>query len=223
MMNQALFGLLGAGGCAREVMPFARKSVARSLGLEEKKVAVYFVETWQPDRNRLNGYPLISLNEFLDLAGHKYFTPAVGNGRDRETMVKAIGRRAEPLTLIAEQALLWEGNSIGAGAVFCPNTMVTTNTQIGDFFQCNNYASIAHDCKIGNYVTFAAGVRCNGHVMIEDYAYIGSNAIIREGSGARPLRIGKGAVVGMGAVVIKDVPDGLTVVGNPAHPLVKSI
>jgi sugar O-acyltransferase (sialic acid O-acetyltransferase NeuD family) len=220
-MKPVVFGLLGAGGFAREVMPFTRKSVAHSLRVQEEKVAVYFVETFQPDRSEVNGYPLISLDAFLNLIGQKYFNVAVGNVREREAMVNAIGGRAKPLSLFAEQALVLDCNQIGEGAVFCPNTMVTSNTQIGDFFQCNIYSYVAHDCIIGNYVTFAPGVRCNGRVHIEDYSYIGTNAIIREGSFGKPLQIGKGAIVGMGAVVTKDVPEGVTVIGNPARPLIK--
>ena len=75
---------------------------------------------------------------------------------------------------------------------------------------------------IGDFVTFAPAVRCNGNVVIEDHAYIGTGAILRQGKPGAPLVIGHSAVVGMGAVVTKSVPAGKTVVGNPAMLLVKT-
>ena len=220
-MERIKFGLLGAGGFAREVMPFVKGSVAKNLLVPENNIDVYFVETWQPKEPTVNGYAVLSLDEFIQLDGTKYFNVAVGSGGDREEMVTKMGSNAGPLTLLAPQATILDCNIIGVGSVFCPNTMVTSNAKIGKFFQCNIYAYVAHDCVIGDFVTFAPGVRCNGRVHIDDYAYIGTNAIIREGSQAKPLRIGKGAVVGMGAVVTKDVPAGATVVGNPARVLDK--
>jgi acetyltransferase-like isoleucine patch superfamily enzyme len=62
-------------------------------------------------------------------------------------------------------------------------------------------------------------VKCNGNVVIEDHAYIGTGAVIKQGAPGAPLVISRGAVVGMGAVVTKSVPAGTTVVGNPARVL----
>ena len=220
-MNNVVFGLLGAGGFAREVMPYVKECVAKTLSISSSEVDVYFVETWQPKQSRVNDCPIISLDEFILLEGVKYFNVAVGSGGDRESMVAKVGAYAKPLTIASPQTIILHGNTIGAGSIFCPYTMVTSNSEIGKFFQCNIYSYVAHDCVIGDFVTFAPGVRCNGRVHIEDYAYIGTNAVIREGSPGKPLRIGKGAVVGMGAVVTKDVPAGSTVVGNPARLMVK--
>ena len=220
-MDRIKFGLLGAGGFAREVMPFVKQSVAKTLSVLSNNIDVYFVETWQPKESTVNGYSVLSLDEFIRSDGKKYFNVAVGSGTDREAMAAKVGANAEPIQLFAPQATILDCNVIGIGSVFCPNTMVTSNAQIGKFFQCNIYAYVAHDCVIGDYVTFAPGVRCNGRVHIDDYAYIGTNAIIREGTADKPLRIGKGAVVGMGAVVTKDVPAGATVVGNPARVMEK--
>lgn len=221
-MSRIRFGLMGAGGFAREVMPFVKGSVAKVLLVPEASIDIFFVETWQPENRSINGYPALSLNEFIHLDGRKYFNVAVGNGKDRESMLNKMDFNAEPLSLFAPQATILDCNSIGMGSIFCPYTMVTSNAKIGKFFQCNIYACVAHDCVIGDFVTFAPGVRCNGRVRIEDYAYIGTNAIIREGTATKPLRIGKGAVVGMGAVVTKDVPDGVTVIGNPARAMKRS-
>ena len=68
-------------------------------------------------------------------------------------------------------------------------------------------------------MTLAPRVCINGNTVIEDDVYVGTGAILRQGTPDKPLRIGKGAVIGMGAVVTKDVAPGETVVGNPARPL----
>ena len=70
---------------------------------------------------------------------------------------------------------------------------------------------------MGDFVTLAPGVMLNGNVRVEDHAYIGTGAIIKQGTPQNPLVIGKGAVVGMGAVVTKDVEPYTTVIGNPAR------
>ena len=98
---------------------------------------------------------------------------------------------------------------------------MTSNIRIGRYFHANIYSYVAHDCIIGDYVTFAPGVHCNGNIVIEDHAYIGTGAIIKQGNPGRPLVIGHHAVVGMGAVVTRDVPPQTTVIGNPARPMQK--
>lgn len=214
-------GILGAGGFAREVMPYFKESAARSLNCASESIETYFVETWEPSSTDINGLPLISLEKFLKLSGRRYYNVAVADGKDRYAMVTAIGSCATPLEIFGPQTMQLSNNSIGEGAIFCPNSMVTSNAKIGRFFQANIYSYVAHDCIIGDFVTFAPGVRCNGRVHIDDFAYIGTNAVIREGSPNKPISIGAGAVIGMGAVVTKDVPAGAVVVGNPAKPMTR--
>lgn len=113
--------------------------------------------------------------------------------------------------LLAPTAIIGEEVEISEGGIFCDYTMVTASAKIGLHFHCNIYSYVAHDCEIGDFVTFAPKVCCNGNVSIGDGAYIGTGATIRQG-----ITIGRNAIVGMGAVVVKDVPAGETVMGNPA-------
>jgi sugar O-acyltransferase (sialic acid O-acetyltransferase NeuD family) len=111
---------------------------------------------------------------------------------------------------------------LGEGALISPFVTLTSNISIGAHFQANLYSYVEHDCVIGDFVTFAPRVCCNGNVHIGDHAYIGTGAVIRQGRNGDPLRIGTGAVVGMGAVVTRDVEPYATVVGVPARALKKS-
>jgi acetyltransferase-like isoleucine patch superfamily enzyme len=103
----------------------------------------------------------------------------------------------------------------------CPFVTLTSNVTIGKNFQANIYSYVGHDCTIGENVTFAPGVKCNGNVVIEDNVYIGTGAIIFQGKQGKPLRIGEGAVIAAGSVVTKSVPKGMTVFRSPAIQFTK--
>jgi sugar O-acyltransferase (sialic acid O-acetyltransferase NeuD family) len=118
-------------------------------------------------------------------------------------------------------AVLMDEVELDVGAIICPFVTITSNVRIGRHFHANLYSYVAHDCVIGDFVTFAPNVHCNGNVHVGDHAYIGTGAVLRQGRRDQPLVIGAGATVGMGAVVTKDVPPGMTVVGNPARVMEK--
>lgn len=110
---------------------------------------------------------------------------------------------------------------ISEGAVLCPFVTLTSNCKIGINFQANIYSYIAHDCVIGNNVTFAPSVKCNGNVIIEDNVYIGTGAIIHQGKPGKPLVIGANSVIAAGSVVTKSVKKNTTVFGSPAIEFTK--
>ena len=56
---------------------------------------------------------------------------------------------------------------IGEGALISPFVTFTSNIRIGNHFHANLYSYVEHDCVIGDYVTLAPGVRCNGNVHID--------------------------------------------------------
>jgi sugar O-acyltransferase (sialic acid O-acetyltransferase NeuD family) len=213
-----LYGIVGAGGFGREVMAVAQQMLAARHGPGEFE-AVFVVEFGATDA--VNGHRVMSAEAFLAAGGERRFNIAIADHQARRRIAERfVAAGAQPFDIVAANSVRLAGNRIGEGAIFCPFTMVTSNATIGRYFHANIYSYVAHDCVIGDYVTFAPGVMCNGRVRIEDHAYIGTGVVLREGSPDRPVVIGAGAVVGMGAVVTKSVPAGATVIGNPAAPLV---
>lgn len=206
-----LIGVFGASGFAREVMPLVRAQ------LNPGQRAV-FVD--RADAPPLNGHEVWAEDRFLADPAARHFVVAIAEMPLRQRLWSAA--RAAGLTPYAVRANsceIQDETRIGPGAILCAFTSVNSNAVIGEGLHLNIYSYIAHDCVIGDFVTFAPRVSCNGNIAIGDGAYIGTGAVLRQGRPDKPLTIGAGAVIGMGAVVTRDVPPGVTVIGNPARPM----
>lgn len=215
MKQMAIFG---ASGCGRGVMPLARMQLIDV----EPPVELVFVDD-NLGGNGVNGHQVLTYQEWLGRPSESHFmNVAIANSRVRERLVQRCETDGVKFFEVrASNVVELDAVSIGEGAILCPFVTLTCNIQIGKHFHANLYSYVEHDCIIGDYVTFAPGVRCNGNVHIEDHAYIGAGAVIKQGAPGNPLVIGKGAVIGMGAVVTRSVPPSVTVAGNPARIISK--
>ena len=218
-MSEDLFAVYGVSGCGRGVMPIARLQLRQQRISDDRLV---FVDD-NPDASVVNGQRVMTYAQFLaEPARTRYAVLAIANSSVRERLaLRCAEDGVAAWSVAAANVEILDDVQIGVGAILCPFVTVTSNIRIGQYFHANLYSYVEHDCVIGDYVTFAPAVKCNGNIVIEDHAYVGAGAIIKQGRPGQPLVIGKGAVVGMGAVVTKDVPAGATVVGNPARFLVK--
>jgi UDP-3-O-[3-hydroxymyristoyl] glucosamine N-acyltransferase len=93
---------------------------------------------------------------------------------------------------------------------------VLDDTVIGAGTKIDNLVHVAHNAVIGKNCMLVCHCGIGGSVVLGDNVWVGMGAQIRNG-----FRVGSHAVIGMGAVVTKDVPEGVTVVGNPAKEIVK--
>jgi sugar O-acyltransferase (sialic acid O-acetyltransferase NeuD family) len=215
------YAIFGASGCGRGVLPLVRLQLQDELaaGL----AGLVFVDD-QPPSPVVNGQQVLTYAQWMaEPATSRHMNVAIANSEVRQELVqRCAADGVQFFEARAANVVQLDDVQLGEGAVLCPFVTLTSNIRIGQHFHANLYSYVEHDCVIGDFVTFAPGVKCNGNVHIEDHAYIGTGAVIKQGQPGAPLVIGRGAVVGMGAVVTKSVPAGVTVVGNPARPLIKN-
>ena len=214
-----IYAVYGASGCGRSLMPVACQQLQR----QNINVELYFIDDSLIEEMTVNGYRALNYAAFKNLkADRKSVLIAIANSQIREKIAKKLEQDAIELwTVQADNVVRMDDVVLAQGAALSPFVTLTSNIKIGKCFHANLYSYVEHDCVIGDYVTFAPGVKCNGNIHIEDHVYIGTGAVIKQGTLEKPLVIGKGAVVGMGAVVTKSVPRGVTVIGNPARILEK--
>ena len=212
-----LYAIYGASGCGRSLMPVARQQLARKGDASE----IIFIDDVLTDIVLVNGHRAMNYQAFLnESASEKYVQIAIANSTVREKIANRLQVDGIGLwSISADNVILMDEAHIAEGAALSPFVTITSNIKIGKCFHANLYSYVEHDCIIGDFVTFAPSVKCNGNIHIEDHAYIGAGAVIKQGTPEQPLIIGRGAIVGMGAVVTKSVPAGVTVVGNPARIL----
>ena len=216
-----LYAIFGTGGFGREGIYLAEEML-RAQRDSDQDFELCFVDD-QPKTSRIESFAVYAWDDFVNMSNvDRYFNVLIAKPDVRHQLVqKFVAIELRPFTIRSKFADVHPTAVVGEGAVLCQFTVVSAHAKVGKFFHLNHHGYVSHDCVVGDYVTFAPGVHCNGTIQIDDMAYVGARAVIHQATPDRPLRIGRNAIVGMGAVVLRSVADGTTVVGNPARRLSK--
>ena len=214
------FVIIGAGGFGREVLDVF-DDVAAHGGLPDPGIEFLgFIDDGAPDLDALAalGARHLGAQEVLStLPAGTYYAVGIGDGTARRRMchqAEAAGLR--PLTLIHSTATHGRCASFGEGAIICAGVRITTNVTVGKQVHINLNCSIGHDAVLGDFTSINPLSAISGWVHLGEEVLIGAHSQVNQN-----LSVGDGATVGAGAVAVKDVAAGTTVVGIPAKPLTR--
>ena len=201
-----ILALYGAGAMGREFKQIADESGAWP--------EVVFIDDHAKTDN-LVGCPVYGFQTF-----RARFTPAearfvvsIGEPKFRreafDRMTRAGYRGA---VLVHSSARISPDAEVGEGSAVCHDVHIGSLARIGQNCYLSRGATVGHDAVVGDHTRLGVNVFVGGHTMIGENAFIGAGALLRD-----RIHIGSGSVVALGAAVFQDVPDSVTVIGNPAR------
>lgn len=206
--------IYGAGGAGREF------AFALSLGCFWKVKG--FIDDTKPVGSIIDLLPILGHMDWLSMYEGNVAMCIIGFPKVKRKLVEQIKKNCPgvsfPLVIdensIVSNFVVWgEGCIVGQ-----PYNHLTVDITIGDFVWINSYNGIGHGTSIGAYTTLYTGIQVGGDCVIGEDCVIGTGAIIKPG-----VKIGNNVVVGGGSMVVKDVPDNVVIVGNPAKVLRNNI
>jgi UDP-N-acetylbacillosamine N-acetyltransferase len=154
----------------------------------------------------------------LDLFKISPWFISVGDNHIRERIAKRLAAKGYNMEInaIHPQSVVSESARLGKGIFVAANATINPLANIGDGTICNTGSIIEHECRIGAFSHIAPGAVLAGNVIVGKRSFIGANSVVKQG-----ISIGKDVTIGAGTVIIHNIPDGVTVVGNPARVIRK--
>jgi sugar O-acyltransferase (sialic acid O-acetyltransferase NeuD family) len=203
--------IFGTGGFARET-----RQIVEDINQNDRiwNLVGFLDENSERHGDQMHDLPVLGGLEWLERHLHTTVAVAIGSSADRRKIVLELLRveHVRFATLVHPLAWISRRVEIGPGTVIDAGALISPDAKIGEHVILNNNCTIGHDTVIEDYVTVAPNASVAGEVHIGEGCDIGANCTI-----IQKKSIGHWSVVGAGAVVVKDVPPNVTVVGVPAQ------
>ena len=195
--------LIGAGGHAKSVADSINKLEYELCGFIDSNKRVH---TWD--------YPFggTDLEDIPNYEEYCYFVSIGDVGYRKLWFDRIRNRRLSIINIIDSSAIISSGVKMGIGNFVGKMAVINADAEIGNNNVINTKALIEHECKVGDHNHLSTNSVINGNVIVGNSVFLGSSSVCNG-----QLKIGSNAIIGSGSVIIKDVPENVTVVGVPAR------
>jgi sugar O-acyltransferase, sialic acid O-acetyltransferase neuD family len=205
--------IIGASGFAREVAWLIEEINNRN---KEWEILGFVDDNFRDLPKCINGYKVLGdINYINQLSNEIFLIVGIGNGKIREKIVKRTKER-KFATLIHPDIKISSTNKIEEGTIICSGSILTVNINIKSHCIINLDCTIGHSATLEEYTTVLPSTNISGNVSIKRCTTLGTGVKIIQG-----ITIGKNVMVGAGTIIIRDVEDNCTVVGNPGKIIKK--
>lgn len=204
--------IIGARGFGREVYC----SACESIGYGEE----FDIKGYLDDKaDALDGYneypPILGAVETYEIEPDDVFICALGEVKWKKHYSQLIlDKGGEFITLIHKTAYVGKNSQVGKGCILLAGCRVHCDVKVGNYVTIQPYAILGHDVTVGNWCHINAYADCGGFSEMCEGATLHTTSFILPKS-----KVGKYATVGAGSVVLRKVPDGMSVFGVPAKPV----
>lgn len=204
--------IIGARGFGREVYSLAKQSI----GYGETFLVKGFLDDNTTVLDDFLNYPTI-LNsvEKYEVQPNDVFICGLGSVESKKYYVNLLlDKGAIFINLINKSVIFNDNCKLGIGCILWGPISISNDVTIKNFVTIHPNVAIGHDVTIGDFAHIGAYCFFGGFTVLEDEVTVYVKATILD-----RLRIGKGAKVGAGSVVLRNVKEQTTVFGNPAKKI----
>ncbi len=160
----------------------------------------------------IGGYLVLGAVNDIKKYHDTYCVCAVGSAKARKSIIERITFGNLRFATLIDPTVEMSGRvNIGEGSIICAHSIITVDVVVGKHVIVNLDCTIGHDAQIGDYTTLYPSVNVSGSVIIQECVELGTGTQIIQGK-----TIGKNAIVGAGAVVVRDIYEAGTYLGVPA-------
>ena len=201
--------IIGAGGVGREVSLI----IQQINELEQTWNLLGFIDDNTDNWGKvINGYSVIGGIDSLEfLSNDTYIVIAIANYKVKRNIVNKINNKFKFATIVHPKVWIHDYMTVGEGTIIYEGAILTANIEIGNHVIISPKCGVGHDSIIKDYVSLLWNVNISGNDLIEEGVMMGSGSTVIQGK-----KIGKGSIIGAGAVVVNDIESFSTAVGVPA-------